>query len=408
MKSARVYGAVSGGGIGTGFSRLCCWAGLVRALRGFRFGSGKPTPGLADRPEQFLNLDQRPLKLREVGFAETIDHITVEAGEWEADHRGGLVIECPIELPYNLHRLGDCARPLGNTAVFQMPARIPYRLNGAFVSEMNELQRARGLDRGFQIGVVVVAGHDSLTDNVSDAKPRSSVFMKHLLLCAHLTLVSVIGTNVLASPQQNTPPEKEEGHAAVVADHHASSVEAMRLSIDKQKAAARLQVGEGGVSASFFTTPWTAPQVIVPPPQCAPIAESDLTPRVSEAALAQDVSPGLIRAVIRQESASFPCAVSGKGAVGLMQLMPDTAQQFGSDPFDAKQNVQAGSKHLKQLLTRYKGDTRLALAAYNAGADRVDAAGGIPAIPETAAYVEAILKELESNIGSVSVDKKPE
>jgi soluble lytic murein transglycosylase-like protein len=91
-----------------------------------------------------------------------------------------------------------------------------------------------------------------------------------------------------------------------------------------------------------------------------------------------------------------------------MQLMPDIAQQFGSDPFDAKQNVQAGSKYLKQLLTRYEGDTRLALAAYNAGADRVDAAGGIPAIPETAAYVEAILKELVSNTGSVSVDTKPE
>lgn len=91
-----------------------------------------------------------------------------------------------------------------------------------------------------------------------------------------------------------------------------------------------------------------------------------------------------------------------------MQLMPDVAQQFGSDPFDPKENVQAGSKYLRQLLTRYKGDTRLALAAYNAGADRVDAAGGTPAIPETTAYVEAILKELDSNIGSVSVAAKPE
>jgi soluble lytic murein transglycosylase-like protein len=232
--------------------------------------------------------------------------------------------------------------------------------------------------------------------------------MKHLLLGAHLTLVSVIGAKALASPQQRTPPDKEEAQAATVAEHHAGSVEAMRLSIDKQKAAVRLQVGEGGVSSSFFTTPWTTPQVIVLPPQCAPIAESDLTPMVSEAALAQDVSPGLIRAVIRQESAFFPCAISGRGAVGLMQLMPDIAQHFGSDPFDAKQNVQAGSKYLKQLLTRYEGDTRLALAAYNAGADRVDAAGGIPAIPETAAYVEAILKELVSNTGSVSVDTKPE
>lgn len=186
MKSARVYDAVSRAGIGTRFSRLYSWARLLRAsfhyatrcrnVRGFRFGRGKSTPGIADRPEQFLHLDQRPLDLREVGFAETIDHIPVEAGEWEADHRGGLVIESPTEFPHNLHGLCDGARPFGNPAVFQMPARIPHRLNGAFVSEMNELQRARGLNRGFEIGVVVVDGHDSFTDNVSDAKPRSSVF----------------------------------------------------------------------------------------------------------------------------------------------------------------------------------------------------------------------------------------
>jgi soluble lytic murein transglycosylase-like protein len=233
--------------------------------------------------------------------------------------------------------------------------------------------------------------------------------MKSLPIYATLTLVLVIGMNVLAvTPQQNAPAEKEAAHASVVAEHHASSVEAMQLSIDKQKAAVRVQVGEGGVSASFFTTPWVTPQVIVPPPQCAPIAESDLAPLVNEAAMAQEVNPALIRAVIRQESASFPCAISGKGAIGLMQLMSETAQQFGADPYDAKQNVQAGSKYLKQLLAHYKGDTRLALAAYNAGADRVNAAGGIPAIPETTAYVEAILKELESNIGSVSVSPKPE
>jgi hypothetical protein len=185
MKSRRIN-AVSRAGIGPRFGRLYSWAGFVRALcccanrrgriLGFRFRRGKSTPGIADRPEQFLHLDQRPLELREVSLAETIDHIPVEAGEWEADHRSGLVIESPAEFPHNLHRLCDGARPFGNAAVFQMQARVSHRLNGAFVSEMNELQRARGLDRGFQIGVVVVDGHDSFTDNVSDAKPRSSVF----------------------------------------------------------------------------------------------------------------------------------------------------------------------------------------------------------------------------------------
>ena len=231
--------------------------------------------------------------------------------------------------------------------------------------------------------------------------------MKRHSIFARLSLVAIVGMKVPALSPQSVP-QKEEAHAAITAEHYAGSVEAMRLSIDKQKAAVRLQVGEGGVSASFFTTPWVTPQVLVPPPQCAPIAESDLVPLVKEAALAQDISPGLIRAVIRRESASLPCAISGKGAVGLMQLMPDTAQQFSSDPYDAKQNIQAGSRYLKQLLTRYKGDTRLALAAYNAGPERVDAAGGVPSISETTAYVEAILKEIESNVGSVSVDPKPE
>lgn len=249
---------------------------------------------------------------------------------------------------------------------------------------------------------------DSQSEQPDSIGPLYPEFMKRSSISARLTLISIVGMKVLAqSPQQSIPSEKE-AHAAITAEHNAGSVEAMQLSIDKQKAAVRLQIGEGGVSASFFTTPWVTPQVFVPPPQCAPIAESDLAPLVKEAALAQDMSPGLIRAVIRQESASFPCAISDKGAVGLMQLMPETAQRFESDPYDAKQNIQAGSRYLKQLLTRYKGDTRLALAAYNAGPERVDAAGGVPSISETTAYVEAILKEIESNIGSVSVDPKLE
>ena len=77
-----------------------------------------------------------------------------------------------------------------------------------------------------------------------------------------------------------------------------------------------------------------------------------------------------------------------------MQLMPEVAQQFGADPLDPRQNVQAGSQYLKQLMTRYKGDLRLALAAYNAGPQRVDADKKVPDIPETVAYVDAILKDL--------------
>jgi len=203
-----------------------------------------------------------------------------------------------------------------------------------------------------------------------------------------LLFASVLGMKVLmAAPPDNAVPASQKQR---------NSLEAMQSSIDKQKAAVRTQAGDGSPAASFFTTPWQGPASIARPPACDPIDESDLASIVKDTALAQDMSPDLIRAVIRRESASYSCAVSAKGAIGLMQLMPETSQQFGADPFDAKQNVEAGSKYLKQLLTRYKGDRKLALAAYNAGPARVDAVGGIPEIQETTAYVDAILKDIES------------
>jgi soluble lytic murein transglycosylase-like protein len=254
--------------------------------------------------------------------------------------------------------------------------------------------------------------------------------MKTFLIVCCLILFTLGGTSLQAAPQQSVPPAKKDdpGAAATVpqaaspsqavapvkkddpgataAARQASSIEAMRLSIEKQKAAIRSQIGEGGGGASFFTTPWVSPAIITPV-QCDAMAEADLAPLVTEAALAEDLNAGLIRAVIRRESASFPCAVSVKGASGLMQLMPETAQQFGVDPFDPGQNVHAGAKYLKQLLTRYKGDTALALAAYNAGPGKVDEANGVPSIPETTAYVDAILKEIAQNNTSAAGDPKP-
>ena len=91
-----------------------------------------------------------------------------------------------------------------------------------------------------------------------------------------------------------------------------------------------------------------------------------------------------------------PCAVSTAGAMGLMQIMPDTAGDLGlTDPFDPSANVNAGAKYLKQMLERYHGNTALALAAYNAGPGRTDRAdGAIPEIPETIGYVASILSNI--------------
>ena len=117
----------------------------------------------------------------------------------------------------------------------------------------------------------------------------------------------------------------------------------------------------------------------------------DLEALIGDAARRHEVSPELIRAVIRQESGFNPFAVSRKGAQGLMQLMPQTARRLGvKDVFDPAENVQAGVKYLRQLLDRYEGDERLALAAYNAGEGAVDKYGGVPPYAETQDYVRRI------------------
>lgn len=112
---------------------------------------------------------------------------------------------------------------------------------------------------------------------------------------------------------------------------------------------------------------------------------------VREAAERHNVDPALIRAVIETESNWNPSAVSRKGAVGLMQLIPTTAQRFGvNDLYSPQQNVDAGVKYLKTLLERYNGNLDLALAAYNAGEGAVDRAHGVPSFRETRNYVQKV------------------
>jgi soluble lytic murein transglycosylase-like protein len=115
---------------------------------------------------------------------------------------------------------------------------------------------------------------------------------------------------------------------------------------------------------------------------------------IEKAATAASVEPNLLRAVIVVESGFNSRAVSKRGAVGLMQLMPATATRFGvSNPYDPLQNVHAGARYLKFLIDRFGQDVRLALAAYNAGEDAVDRNGGqIPPFSETMAYVPRVLK----------------
>lgn len=106
-----------------------------------------------------------------------------------------------------------------------------------------------------------------------------------------------------------------------------------------------------------------------------------------------NIEPAIIRAVITAESNWDPRAVSHKGAIGLMQLMPDTAKDMEiSNPFDPEDNIEGGTRYLRWLLNKFDGNLDLALAAYNAGPTRVEQSGGIPAITETRKYVQNVNK----------------
>ena len=102
-------------------------------------------------------------------------------------------------------------------------------------------------------------------------------------------------------------------------------------------------------------------------------------------------SQALVKAVIQTESGGNPRSVSGAGAMGLMQLMPENVKEAGiSDPFDPEQNIAAGTKQLAGLLSQYHGDLDLALAGYNAGPGNVRKYGGVPPFTETRNYIQRV------------------
>jgi len=119
--------------------------------------------------------------------------------------------------------------------------------------------------------------------------------------------------------------------------------------------------------------------------------QQDIDAAIDQAASRHNVDPGLVRSVVKVESNFNPNAVSRKGAMGLMQLMPSTARSLNvSNPFDPSQNVDAGVRHLRSLLDAYRGDVRLSLAAYNAGSGAVARSAGVPRFRETQNYVRRI------------------
>ena len=127
-------------------------------------------------------------------------------------------------------------------------------------------------------------------------------------------------------------------------------------------------------------------------PRLAALPDADLEPLIASHSGAQNLDPKLVRALIQVESGYNQRALSNKGAMGLMQLMPATAALLNvRNPYDADENLRGGTRYLRQMLDRFAGKVELALSAYNAGPGAVERHRGIPPYAETRAYVRRIL-----------------
>jgi hypothetical protein len=149
-------------------------------------------------------------------------------------------------------------------------------------------------------------------------------------------------------------------------------------------------------------------RVVLAPQTTSGAPDPALASTVERIATEQALPPELIHAVIKAESNYNPFAISPKGALGIMQLVPETARRFGvSNAFNAEENIQGGAKYLKYLLELYHGDYPMALAAYNAGEGAVVRHGGIPPYPETRNYVNTVLSRKSAGSSAKVAVQKP-
>jgi soluble lytic murein transglycosylase-like protein len=147
--------------------------------------------------------------------------------------------------------------------------------------------------------------------------------------------------------------------------------------------------------AAFEPIPVTEPAALKAEPEPAPASPKSPRELIQDAAHRNGLPPEFVEAVARQESNFDPAAVSRKGAIGLMQLMPETARALGVDPHDPVQNSLGGARLLRDLLLAYRHEpdqVRRALAAYNAGESAVKKYQGVPPYRETQDYVERVLR----------------
>jgi soluble lytic murein transglycosylase-like protein len=214
--------------------------------------------------------------------------------------------------------------------------------------------------------------------------------MKILFLCA-LALPLFAAENAILSSGLRLRVERHETVNGIVRLHTAGGV---------------IELPESAIVA------FEAEEYVAPPPALAPavvvasaatpdVAMKPATPQelIEDAAIKAGLPPAIVHSVAKAESGYRPGAISPKGAIGLMQLMPGTAAELNADPHDPRQNAEAGARYLRELLIKYDGDVPKALAAYNAGPGAVAKYNGVPPYSETRSYVNRVIRDYKKRSG---------
>ena len=191
-----------------------------------------------------------------------------------------------------------------------------------------------------------------------------------------------------------------------MAGEYAVLASGSRIHVERHESTAEPEVLRLYAGGGFTDVPagsvirFEADDYVAPPPPAAaearpvpaPVQQADPKALIRDAAARYVLPPAFVESVAKVESALKTGAVSPKGAIGVMQLMPATARSLAADPSDPEQNIDAGTRLLRELLIKYDGDVAKALAAYNAGPAAVDRYQGIPPYPETQSYVDKVIQ----------------